>query len=417
MIGGALTPISVLVDYLTSKMSSINPAVSMCLKDRIMIPVSSTMVFSELPVSMSNAWLRDVLAFKSSLMPENDFAVAEVEDVFVQPNIQSPRAPFLTLIDLLGYFGGLLILTGLIFSTLTGDVWAISLFGIYALHFLANTIIACNPLVYPQDSTIVLSREIEYFVYQRPEGGTIVFKGRKDTLERWARLTWKFDPRLHKHFLHWFWTITGTMAAVASVACMVNMAAALQLGFLGLLGYSSLAEILATQIGRKLQLAEARAEVLRNEHRHSVEPTFLRENLTRSMGIIRATLRCELDVKWFTLKLLPPANAPFENMVDLLNELKTVKDERVMIQKVQAYRKNFGVVPLAEGTKVEDTKINKVEDTEVESVDDKEPKKPEDTGDKTDDRLRKLARRIADEVEDAWREVRNVTKEVRVTEV
>ena len=423
MIGGTLTPLSVLVDYLTSKMSSLHPAVSMCLRDRIMLRVRSTMVFSELPISMSNAWLHDVLAFKSSLIPENDFAVAEVEDIFVQPNIRSPKAiesivtgndtppvksrsPFLTLLDLLGYFGGLLILTGLVFSILTGDVWAISLFGIYALHCLASTIIAYNPLVKPQDNTIVLSSKPEYFVYQRPEGGTIVFKGRKDTLERWARLTWKFDPTPYNHFLHGFWTITGTMAAIASVACMVNMAAVLQLGFLGLMGYSSLAEILATQIGWKLQ-AEARGEVVRNKDRHSVEPTFLRENPTRSKGIIRATLMCELDEKmWFTLKLLP-AIAPFKKMLDLLNELKTVKEERDMLQKVQAYRDNLGVVPLAEGIevkKVEDTKINKVEDTEGEKVDDKE--------DKMDDQSRKLAGRIADEREDAWREVRNIPKEV-----
>ena len=198
------------------------------------------------------------------------------------------------------------------------------------------------------------------------------------------------------------------------VACMVNMTAELQLGFLGILGYSSLAEILATQIARRLQ-AEARGGAMWNKHGHRLEPTFLRENPTRSVGIIRATLTCELDGKmWFKLKLLP-TNAPFEKMVDLLNELKAVKEETVMVQIVQAYRDTFGVVPQAEGIgdrRVEDTKIDKVEDIEVKNLNDNETKKAEDSEDNIDNQLRELAGRIADEMEFAWREVRNISKEV-----
>jgi hypothetical protein len=338
MIGATLTPLSVLVDYLTSKFSSIDPAVSMCLKDRINLPVRSTMVFPDLPISLSNAWMRDILAFKPSRCPENDFAVAEVDDFFVQPNLGTPSntntntstAP-LTALDLLALLCGLLILTGLALSIITGDIWASTLFLIYTFHWLASTLISFNPLVKLQENKIVPDSSTQYCVYQRPEGGTVVFKGRKDTLERWARMTWIFDPRPQNRFLHWFWTITGTLGAVVSVACMVNMAAYLQLGFLGVLGYSSLAEIMATQVARKLQ-ARARGRGLRTatagEKVGYGEPTFVCDNRTRTMGIIRATLKCGLDGQmWFDLGLLPQDNLVFKRMVDLLDRLRTVEDE------------------------------------------------------------------------------------------
>ncbi|KAF8076993.1 hypothetical protein FPV67DRAFT_1715983 [Lyophyllum atratum] len=236
MIGGALTPVSVVADYLTSKFSSIDPAVSMCLKDCIILPIRSTMVFPDLPISLSNAWMRDILPFKPSHYPENDFVTLVLQPGLTSSNIVTPTAPTIStepktrpalfsVLDLLALIGGLLILTGLVFSTLTGDVWAITLFAIYALHWLASTLISFTPLVKLQPTKIVPNPSTQYCVYQRPEGGTVVFKGRKDTIERWARMTWIFDPCPWHHVLHWFWAGTGAAAAVASVACMVNMAA------------------------------------------------------------------------------------------------------------------------------------------------------------------------------------------------
>lgn len=346
MIGGALTPLSVLVAYLTSKYASIDPAVSMCLKDRINLPVRSTLVFPEIPVSLSNAWLRDILAFKASQYPENDFAVAQVEDRFVQPNLgepttfyasKKPKPPLFTILDILDVICGLLLLTGVVFSVLTGDAWAIILFSAYTLHWMACTIISFNPPVKLQENKVISDPSTEYAVYQRPEGGTVVFKGRKDTLERWARMTWKFNSRPQNHFFHWFWAITGTLAAFSSVACMVNMAAYLQLGFLGVLGYSSIAEILATRIARELQ-----ARARRENGGVSSQPTFIWGNATRTMGIIRATLLCGLDKDlWFRLKLLPQTEV-FAGMLALLDELKMVEGERGMQAAIAGFKTQFG---------------------------------------------------------------------------
>ncbi|KAJ6602113.1 hypothetical protein B0H10DRAFT_2081423 [Mycena sp. CBHHK59/15] len=377
MIGGVLPPLSVLVAYLTSKFSSIDPAVSMCLKDRINLPVRSTMAFPDIPISLSNAWLRDILAFKPSHYPENDFAVAEVGDSFEQLNLGEPTAfhthvltPFptptkprpapLTILDLLDLLCGLLILTGMVFSVLVGDVWARTLFLIYTLHWLAGTIISFNPLIKLQENKIVLDTSTQYAVYQRPEGGTVVFKGRKDTLERWARMTWQFDSRPQNHFLHWFWTITGTLAAVASVACMVNMTAYLQLGFLGVLGYSSSPQTASRARGGTAASGKAASPY-----------SIVGENRTRTMGIIRATLTCGLDGRmWFDLKLLPKDEV-FEKMLALLDQLRTVEDEQRMQTDIAEFRAKFGTV--GEGEK---------------------------------DDVSKLAGRIAEEVKEAWRELR-----------
>jgi hypothetical protein len=322
----------------------------MCLKDRISLSIRSTMVFLDLPVSLSNAGMTDILAFKPSRSPENDFVVAEVDDSFVQPNISQPTkhhrhpAPFTTL-DLLALLCGLLILTGLLFSILTGDVWAMVLFTTYACHWVASTIISFHPLVKLQENRIVSDSSPHYCVYQRPEGGTVIFRGPKDTLERWARLTWIFDRQPQNYVLHWFWTITGSLASVVSVACMVNMAAYLQLGFLAVLCYSSLAEILATQIARKLQASvrvggtgpAAAAGEKAAWGRHS-EPTFVLDNRTRTMGIIRVTLKCGLEGQmWSKLELLPKIEE-FKRMLALLDHLRGTEDEVVMQSHISTFK-------------------------------------------------------------------------------
>ncbi|GLB34420.1 hypothetical protein LshimejAT787_0113040 [Lyophyllum shimeji] len=390
MIGGALTPVSVLVDYLTSQFSSINPAVSMSLKDRITLPVRSTMVFPELPVSLSNAWLCDVLAFKPSRWPENDFAIAHVEDAFVQPTLyrggirkRSHRHTVLapvTLLDLLSLICGLLLLTALVFSVLTGDLWAVVLFLVYTAHWLASTLVSFYPPITVQSNDkIVTDASKQYCVYQRPEGGTVVLVGRKDTLERWARTTWIFDDAdsrrgSRKWALHWVWVGTGALAAITSVACMVNMAAYLQLAFLGVLGYSSLAEILATQVARKLQARSLkRVDEGKKGSSGAREPVIVKENRTRTKGIIRATLLCGLEGEmWFKLKLLPHI-VEFEKMLPVLDALQAVDDEAGMRKAVAGYRSQFGAA-----------------------------------GDGEKDGTRKLAERIATEMEEAWIETRSL---------
>ncbi|KAK1091247.1 hypothetical protein LTR48_006686 [Friedmanniomyces endolithicus] len=94
---------------------------------------------------------------------------------------------------------------------------------------------------------------IRYAVYQRTAGGKVVFKGRQDTLETWARSTTTFRRSPMRNALHWTWTITGALSAIASVICMVNMAGYLQLAYLGTLLLSSLGEIFATQLIRHIQ--------------------------------------------------------------------------------------------------------------------------------------------------------------------
>ena len=379
MIGGVLTPLSVLADYLSSKVSSLDPAVSMSQKQWTTLPVRSTTVFRELPISHSNVWLHDALAFKSSSFPENDFVVAGVEDLYIHSNFGASKAPpFITTLDILGYICGLLNITGLLFSVFTSDVWAITLFGVYALHWTASTAISFNPLVKPQEIHITPDATQQYCVYKRPEGGTVIFKGRKDALERWARSTWKFDPKPLNHLLHWCWAITGSFASLASVACMVNMTAYLQLGFLALLAYSSLAEILATRLARGMQV-RACSKYLGSKTQDR-QQTFIFDNKTRSMGIIRATLSCQLDANlWFTLELLP--NIPvFAEMLTLVDSLRMIDDETRMQEVTGRFRNKFGAIN-SQGKII----------TTV------------------------LAHRIASEAEDAWRELKAFNRHSSVT--
>jgi hypothetical protein len=69
---------------------------------------------------------------------------------------------------------------------------------------------------------------------------------------------------------------------------MVNMTACLQLGFLALLAYSSLAEILATHLTREMQVRACSKYIGSNAQDR--QQTFVFDNKTRSMGIIGATL-------------------------------------------------------------------------------------------------------------------------------
>ncbi|KAJ5927683.1 hypothetical protein N7516_009456 [Penicillium verrucosum] len=96
------------------------------------------------------------------------------------------------------------------------------------------------------------------------------------------------------------------------------MKGALQLAFLVVLVYSSLAEIGATRIARHLQT---------KAHGHiSVDQVL--DNRTRSLAIIRATLQitpeCRLKgLDWVKMGLLPPMQV-FQKMQELLREVSNI---------------------------------------------------------------------------------------------
>lgn len=321
MVGGTLTPVRVLVDHLTSNISSVHPAISMCLQDATKFEVRSDTVFRELPVNFSNLWLHDILAFKSSRLPGNDFMVVRVYNIFGVP--RDVRSwPENMVLNFVGLLTGLILAVGVVFSVLLEDIWAVTLFVLYLFHWVASTFVSFNALVtlHEPDNPIFLDPTIRYAVYQRPGGGTVVFKAEQDVLETWARMTWQFDRTWPNLILHWSWIITGSLAALSSIACMVNMIGIMQLVFLGVLLYSSAAEILVTQVARRLQVKsrsfDLRAPVLNNR--------------TRTQAIICATLEvdkeCELkDLNWIELGLLPRKKV-FENLLVCFQKLHAGED-------------------------------------------------------------------------------------------
>ena len=344
MFGGTLIPLKLLVQHLTSRPSSLHPAISMCWDTAIKIPVRSTRAFpKELSVNTGNEWLKGVLGFDSSSSDEesssdNDLLVAHVWDAFGEPMPQPASSFFNSFaMALIGWLTGFVISVALVFSVLVADIWAAVLFLTYLCHWAASVAVAYYPLVNiyqpsirsrtpisrtqtdnfarppPSKSTVPENSEALFCIHERDEGGSVVFKGRRDTIEAWARIGWSFNK---KHsMVHWTWIITGTLAAVASVACMVNMYGALQLGFLAMLIYSSLGEILATRIAGNLQhLHKRHARIFPVVH-----------NTTRTQAIIRASLEVEAasslaGLNWIDLTLLPRMMV-FVNMQNLLKEM------------------------------------------------------------------------------------------------
>ncbi|KAK6529740.1 hypothetical protein TWF281_008902 [Arthrobotrys megalospora] len=326
MIGGTLPPMNTLVAHLTTNVTSIHPAITMCGVDIKLIPVRSDMIFKEFPINTSNYLLNDLVEFRSSQFAGNDFMVINMDDLgdkaIRRHKLGMGSWPGRIALQVIGLINGILLSAGITFSVLTADVWAGVLFLFYALHWLASTFITFSEMVRVDvKGTIVPDQKPRYAVYQRPEGGTVVFKGKKETLERWARQTPEFIKAPRIVFFHWFWMTTGTMAAVASVACMVNMRGSMQLGFLGVLVYSSVAEILATQIARRLQAAS------RGEFSHQL----VDDNITRTMGIIRATVgvnpNCRLKgLDWIDMELLPSWPL-FKAMLRMLARINQFQEE------------------------------------------------------------------------------------------
>lgn len=335
MIGGTLPAMKMLVDHLTEEMKSIHPAITMCTQVTTMLTVRSDVsgsVFRELPLDSSNAWLNHVVSFKASPKPGNDFAVVCVdgirEDVSVRRDrVKKTIGPLrwwiatLTL-DLISLINGLMMITGLVMGVLVADIWAAVLFFLYWCHWLGTMLISFHSMVQKDEPRINRDERPKYAIYQRKEGGTVIFKGRQDQLEDWARSTWEYRPSFFKNCLHWIWITTGTLSAFCSVACMVNMRSYMQLGFLGVLVYASLAEILAIRISRSLQ-KKAKGDDIHEAH--------VLKSETRSMAIIRATLEikrtCRLEgLNWIQLNLLPSMFV-FEEMQKVLKDLGSMQIE------------------------------------------------------------------------------------------
>ena len=194
----------------------------------------------------------------------------------------------------------------MVFSLLNGDIWGVTLFFLYLLHWFASTLISFTCLVRPTCPDIRRDNTIKFLVHERAAdiGGTVIFKGKQHEIETWARTTLQFRQDVLADVLHWLWVMTGTLAAISSIACMVNMTGAFQLVFLAVLFYSSIAELVITQTARFIE----------REYRKSARLgtfTVLTENETRTYAIIRATLgvgdKCSLQgLDWIGLNLLPP---------------------------------------------------------------------------------------------------------------
>ena len=394
MFGSTLIPLKLLVQHLTSRPSSLHPAISMCWDTTMKIPVRSTRAFpKELSVNTGNEWLKGVLGFDSSSSEgessssDNDLLIAHVWDVFGEA-VPQPASSFLSILamNLIGWLTGFLVILALVFSILVADIWAAVLFLTYLCHWAASVAVSYCPLVgiyqpgiksrtpltraqtnnfarpAPSHSTVPENPEPLFSIHERDGGGTIIFKGRRDTIEAWARIGWSFDKQYD--IIHYIWIVTGTLAAIASVACMVNMYGALQLGFLGVLIYSSLAEILATRTAGKLQ----------HLHRRHARLFPVIHNATRTQAIIRAALEVDAasslaGLNWIDLTLLPPMKV-FKNMQQLLKEMSE----------------------MSSGGEKDDLAPEWILEKLVDSVE--EERNP--------DEQKKLAQRLTDEILDAW---------------
>lgn len=335
MIGGSLPPMQMLTERLTATIKWIHPAIQMCAKDTNMLPVRSDVsgkshVFRQLPLNLSNLWLGEVVSFQTSKNPGNDFAIVYVDKIHEDVAAKKDRIrrtmgtirwwAFNLVLDLMGLVNGAMLIVGMICGILVADIWAFTLFLLCGSHWTASVLVSLNKMVTIHKPKIRPDSTIRFAVHEREEGGTVVFKGPQDQLEEWARSTWEYDSTLAKDCLHWIWILTGTLSGIASVVCMVNMNSYMQLSFLAVLIYSSLAEVAATRIARFLQTI-AHGEILVKN---------VQNNYSRTQAIIRATLQvdrvCRLDgLDWIRLGLLPDIEV-FHEMQKLLSMIIEIQD-------------------------------------------------------------------------------------------
>ncbi|KAL2863514.1 uncharacterized protein BJX67DRAFT_260777 [Aspergillus lucknowensis] len=335
MVGGTLPAIQMLVEYVTSGLpsQSLSAPIKMCAKYTTMIPVRSNFVFRELPLDFTNVWMTHLISFRSGAVnPGNDFMIIYVDSnpksaddlkklaaakrarLQLDPGPGWWMAGRLTLYVLI-LVNGAMILAAMLIGILAADIWAFTLFFLYGSHWIASALITFLPMVQVSTPRIDEDKSPRYAAYERPEGGTVIFKGPKENMEAWARTTWKYEPTLLRTLLHWAYMTTGALAAFASIACMVNMHGYLQLAFLAVLVYATLAEILATKISRWLQ----------TKAMGDVPHALLLNNEKRTQGIISATIQispiCRLEgFDWIAMGLLPPLPA-FTAMQVVLGEI------------------------------------------------------------------------------------------------
>lgn len=320
MIGGTLPAMQMLVEYVTSGLpsKSLSAPIKMCAKYITMIPVRSDFVFRELPLDFSNVWLNNLISFRSGgINPGNDFMVVHIDQVARTPrevgDMAREKRHKLSLDPGLGWWmfarlalyllilaNGGMILAAMLIGILAADVWAFTLFFLYGSHWIASALITFMPMVRVSTPAIDQEETPRYAAYERPEGGTVIFKGAKKNMEAWARTTWKYEPNLIQSTLHWAFMVTGALAAFSSIACMVNMHGYMQLAFLAVLVYATIAEIVATKVSRWLQ----------TKAKGDVPHALLTNKEKRTESIIYATLAitpvCRLEgFDWITMGLLP----------------------------------------------------------------------------------------------------------------
>lgn len=332
MVGGTLPPFKLLVDHLSSQWSSIHPIVEMYKADVEMLDVRSNFSFSELPVSRSNIWLMDLLSFQPSTRPLNDIMIIYIDSIYGsrklkdpasstnmdKSNLVVPRSERITL-DAIGFITTLMLCVGLACSILMGDLWASVLFFFYSFHSLTSAAVSFVPMISTSDSfgrNVSKDSTTRFAVYSRASGGKVVFVGQQDALESWARTTWTYQKTSTKNLLHWCWMITGSLAAAASVICMVNMAGALQLAYLGTLVISSFGDLLVTRLVRKIQSIAI----------HYGDCYMVGDSDYWSQSIIRAGLEteerfCLASLPWCEFGLVPDTPL-FRNLGVVLEELR-----------------------------------------------------------------------------------------------
>ncbi|KAL7935672.1 hypothetical protein V8C35DRAFT_297899 [Trichoderma chlorosporum] len=277
-VGAVTVPVSVLIGHLTRNYRSIHPGLDMFMGNVDNLNVKSTIgkvinLFPTLPLSGSESSFIDSLASRPSKHPRNDIIIVSLlragigalaeNNIVPGPQHANTKDKMKWLLRKI-IFGltelimGLILSGGLTFSVLLADIWGVVLFGCYFFHWLASTAVSFCQLIesdtWKKELNIREDDDIVFAIYERPAGGWVIFKGTQETMERWARTSWWFaDKKLHNRLVHWSWMLTGLLAALASVANMVNMTGYMQLGFLTILVYGSLAELWLTVVDQMCQ--------------------------------------------------------------------------------------------------------------------------------------------------------------------
>lgn len=327
MVGGALPPFKLLISHFASQKRSIHPTMDLFKADTGRLEVKSSFGFDSLPVSYGNLWLAELLDFPPSGQSQNDVLIVFLDSIHGE-RVLARKDPEPKFVDAGLYRFGLsmidclttgLLIAGAVCNVLAGDMWATALFFTYLLHSLSSSAVSLRRMVSTrsvQGRQIQEDGTIHYAVYTRPEGGKVVFKGRKDALETWARTTWTFQRSTISNLIHWTWMVTGSLSATASVVCMVNMAGYLQLAYLGTLAISSASEIVITRIVRQIQETAI----------HYGDARVITANDKWSKAVIRSAL--DVDDRW-ALDELPwldfgffPDRPAFRNLCELMPKLR-----------------------------------------------------------------------------------------------